>query len=175
MCVWRAPRAGRHTNQELVGIHNDSASKSWSKYTTDDKVRKVNYVKVTCNNFFWYRRNKKIDNNADLGRMDYLSLYHEFLSRSKISLTHCRFHSYHSFWCNYSNRLFHSKQLLVSMKLAQIGQNKMLILLESKIIDRRSSKDMSHPSLRAPIKGPRTRSNPNQIHLLFYCKTCLFH
>ena len=32
----------------LVGIHNESASKSWSKYTTDDKVGKVNYVKVTC-------------------------------------------------------------------------------------------------------------------------------
>ena len=42
------PRAGWYTTQELVGIHNDSASKSLSKYTTDDKVKKVNYVKVTC-------------------------------------------------------------------------------------------------------------------------------
>ena len=39
MCVY-------DEHQELVRIHNDSASKS-SKYTTDDKVGKVNYVKVT--------------------------------------------------------------------------------------------------------------------------------
>ena len=30
------------STQELVGIHNDSAHKSWSKYTTDVKVGKVN-------------------------------------------------------------------------------------------------------------------------------------
>ena len=30
------------STQELVGIHNDSAHKSWSKYTTDNKVGKVN-------------------------------------------------------------------------------------------------------------------------------------
>ena len=31
VCVWQAPRAGRHTNQELVGIHNYSANKSWGQ------------------------------------------------------------------------------------------------------------------------------------------------
>ena len=36
-----------HFCVKIVGIHNDSASKSWSKYTTDDKAGKVNYVKVT--------------------------------------------------------------------------------------------------------------------------------
>ena len=41
MCVY-------DQHQELVGIHNDSASKSWLKYTTDDKVEKVNFLKVTC-------------------------------------------------------------------------------------------------------------------------------
>ena len=30
------------STQELVGIHNDSAHKSWSKYATDIKVGKVN-------------------------------------------------------------------------------------------------------------------------------------
>ena len=34
--------------QELIRIHNNSAHKSWSKYTTDDKVGKVNLVNVTC-------------------------------------------------------------------------------------------------------------------------------
>ena len=40
------------STQELVGIHNDSAHKSWSKYTNDAKVRKVNYnscnIKCKC-------------------------------------------------------------------------------------------------------------------------------
>ena len=31
------------STQELVGIHNNSAHKSWSKHTTDVKVGKVNY------------------------------------------------------------------------------------------------------------------------------------
>ena len=30
------------STQKLVGIHNDAAHKSWSKYTTDNKVGKVN-------------------------------------------------------------------------------------------------------------------------------------
>ena len=30
------------STQELVGIQNDAAHKSWSKYTTDNKVGKVN-------------------------------------------------------------------------------------------------------------------------------------
>ena len=31
------------STQELIGIHNDAARKSWLKYTTDIKVGKVNY------------------------------------------------------------------------------------------------------------------------------------
>ena len=29
------------STQELVGIHNNSAHKSWSEYTTDDKSEKL--------------------------------------------------------------------------------------------------------------------------------------
>ena len=34
------------STQELIGIHNHTAPKSWSKYTTDIKVGKVNYNKM---------------------------------------------------------------------------------------------------------------------------------
>ena len=43
------------STQELIGIHNDVAGKSWSKYTTDIKVGKVNYnkynIKCKCKNY----------------------------------------------------------------------------------------------------------------------------
>ena len=37
------------STQELIGIHNDAACKSWSKYTTDIKVGKVKYLQYQVN------------------------------------------------------------------------------------------------------------------------------
>ena len=59
---YKHPSAGRHTTQELVRIHNDSASKSWSKYITDDKVGNVNYVKVTFKQIL-NQKNARPNNN----------------------------------------------------------------------------------------------------------------
>ena len=36
------------STQEPVGIHNDSAHKSWSKYATNMEIRNVNYYLSVC-------------------------------------------------------------------------------------------------------------------------------
>ena len=37
------------STQELIGMHNDAARKSWSKYTTDIKVEKLIITNATQN------------------------------------------------------------------------------------------------------------------------------
>ena len=52
---YKQPSAGQHTTQELVGIHNDSASKSWLKYlqypvnTTYNSIA-AKWCKIKCDN-----------------------------------------------------------------------------------------------------------------------------
>ena len=43
------------STQELIGMHNDAARKSWSEYANDIKVGNVNYnkcnIKCKCKNY----------------------------------------------------------------------------------------------------------------------------